>query len=422
VSITKFAHQHICTLILQLYKNAYSGLSRNSWYLCLVMLINRSGTMVIPFMTIYCTQQLDFTITQAGSIVGLFGLGAITGAFIGGKVTDRFGFYDLQIFALFSGGLFFILLGYQTTFLNLGIGTFILSMCNESFRPANSTAIAHYSTDENKTRSYSLNRLAVNLGWAFGGAIGGFLASFNYHLLFWVDGCTNIAAGFMLLMLIPRTKFVKHVKSITNGIKTVSAYRDGVYLLFIFMVILFATCFFQLFTMQPVFYQSQWHLNVRFIGFLMALNGVLIAVTEMVIIHKIEGRRHPLQFVPVGVLMVGSGFVILNVLPASAWVAFLVVILITYGEIMSMPFMNSFWIARTTPYNRGEYAALYTIAWSVAQSLGPYAGSHIIGAYGYTTFWWVLGVMCLVASLGFFSIYKFNYASVSNTKRPIGSV
>jgi len=409
-------------MLLQLYKNAYTGLSRNSWYLCLVMLINRSGTMVIPFMTIYCTQQLHFSITQAGSIVGLFGLGAVTGAFIGGKVTDKFGFYDLQIFALLTGGLFFILLGYQKSFLTLGIGTFILSMCNESFRPANSTAIAHYSTDENKTRSYSLNRLAVNLGWAFGGAIGGFLASVNFHLLFWVDGCTNIIAAIMLLLLIPRVKIVKRVQSVTDAVKSSSPYRDGVYLLFIVMVILYAICFFQLFTMQPVFYQSQWHLNVRLIGFLMALNGVLIAVTEMVIIHNLDGKRHPLQYIPLGVLMVGSGFLVLNILPASAWTAFFVVMLITYGEILSMPFMNSFWIARTTPYNRGEYAALYTIAWSVAQSLGPYAGSQIIGVYGFYTFWWILGIMCAIASAGFYLIYKLKYSSVSDTKGGLANV
>src|ERR1700712_1261550 len=146
------------TSFLRLYKNAYSGLSRNSWYLCLVMLINRSGTMVIPFMTIYCKEQLHFTLPQAGSIVGVFGLGAIVGAFIGGKVTDKWGFYNLQIFALLTGGMFFILLGYLTSYAHLLIGTFILSLCNESFRPANSTAIAHYSNHENKTRSYSLNR------------------------------------------------------------------------------------------------------------------------------------------------------------------------------------------------------------------------------------------------------------------------
>ena len=391
---------------IQLYKQAYSGLSSNSWFLCLVMLVNRSGTMVIPFMTIYCIRRLHFTIDEAGYIMGLFGLGSICGAFAGGKFTDKFGFYDLQIFALLSGGVLFIFLGFQYTFLSLGIGAFILSFCNESFRPANSSAIAYYSSAENKTRSYSLNRLAVNLGWAFGGALGGFLASINYHLLFWVDGFTNIVAALLLLRLIPRSGVVKRAKDKIEKIASSSAYRDKVYLLFIAFVILFAACFFQLFTMQPLFYKTQWLLNERLIGFLMAMNGILIVVIEMVLIHKLEGRRHPLKYISVGVILVGLGFVLLNVMPATIWSGLLVMIFITLGEMLSMPFMNSFWISRTTEHNRGEYAGLYTMAWSTAQVLAPTIGGQIILHGSFSLLWWLLGGICVVASIGFRFLYS----------------
>ena len=176
--------------IFRLYKNAYSGLARNNWYLSIVMFINRSGTMVVPYMTLYCINQLHFSVAQAGYVLSLFGVGAILGSYIGGWLTDRIGFYDLQAYTLLTGGIMFIVLGYQHTFLTMCTGAFILSLCNEAFRPANSAAIAYYSAPENKTRSYSLHRLATNLGWAFGAAIGGFIASVNYKLLFWVDGCT----------------------------------------------------------------------------------------------------------------------------------------------------------------------------------------------------------------------------------------
>lgn len=391
---------------IQLYKQAYSGLSRNSWYLCLVMLINRSGTMVIPFMTLYCTRELHFTIVQAGYIMGLFGLGSICGAFVGGKLTDKIGFYDLQIFALFSGGILFIISGYQHTFLSLAISAYVLSFCNESFRPANSTAIAYYSNAENKTRSYSLNRLAVNLGWAVGGALGGFLASYSYHSLFWVDGCTNIIAALMLLKLIPRAGIVKPPKVKPVGSVSSSAYHDKVYLLFIALVVLFATCFFQLFTMQPLFYKMVWQFNVKFIGFLMALNGILIVIIEMVLIHRLEGRRHALKYISTGVILVGIGFVILNVMPAVIWSGLAVVLFITLGEMLAMPFMNSFWIARTNPHNRGEYAALYTMAWSTAQVLAPTLGSQLILYGGFSLLWWLLGGVCLVASAGFMLMYR----------------
>lgn len=140
------------TSIIQLYKQAYSGLSKNSWYLSIVMLINRSGTMVVPFMTIYTIRQLHFTIEQSGYIMAIFGVGAVLGGFIGGKLINKIGFYDLQVGALLTGGFLFLILGYQHSFKSMSFCIFVLSICNESFRPANSTAIAHYSTEENKTR------------------------------------------------------------------------------------------------------------------------------------------------------------------------------------------------------------------------------------------------------------------------------
>jgi len=325
---------------------------------------------------------------------------------MGGKLTDKFGFYDLQIFALLSGGIFFIILGYQHIFLTVGIGAFVLSFCNESFRPANSTAIAYYSTPENKTRSYSLNRLAVNLGWAFGGALGGFLASINYHSLFWADGCTNIVAALMLMKLIPRSGVVKAAKDKLQGDKGISAYKDKVYLAFILLTALFAICFFQLFTMQPLFFKIQWQFSVRIIGALMAFNGVLIAVIEMVVIHRLEGRRNGLQYICVGVILVGIGFVLLNVMPPHIFSGIVVMVFVTLGEILSMPFMNSFWIARTSDNNRGEYAGLYTMAWSAAQVVAPILAGTIVMYGGFNLLWWLVGGVSVLVSGGFMLLYK----------------
>ncbi len=391
---------------IQLYKKAYSGLSRNSWYLCLVMFINRSGTMVIPFMTIYCTQKLHFTVEQGGIIMGLFGIGSLVGAFIGGKVTDKYGFYYVQIFALLVGGLLFLLLGFQRTFLSIGIVSFILSVCNDSFRPANYAAIVHYSTDENKTRSNSLNRLAVNLGWAFGGFLGGTLAHINYHLLFWVDGSTNIVAALLLLKLIPITKIVKPVKDAINAITDKSAYRDNFFLIFICLVVLFATCFFQVFTMQPLYYKTQWHFSEQYIGALMGINGLLIVIFEMVVIHSLENKRNPLNYICLGVLLTGAGFVLLNFLYPAQYSALIIVVFITLGEMLAMPFMNSFWIMRTTARNRGEYAALYTMAWSTAQIISPVLGGQVISYAGFNLLWYITGGVCLCTTAGFFMLYK----------------
>jgi len=360
--------------------------------------------MVVPFMTIYCTQKLGFSIVQAGIIMSLFGLGSILGAFYGGKITDKLGFYHLQLGALFSGGVLFISLAFLETFLSLAIGTFLLSMCNESFRPANSAAIAHYSSEKVRIRAYSLHRLAINLGWSFGGALGGFIASIDYHFLFYVDGCTNILAGFLLLRLLPQVKKKKAPKDAPDKPVTRSAYHDKLYLAFIFLTVPFASSFFQFFTLQPVFFKTEWHFTEQFIGGLMALNGLIIVTTEMVLVHKLEGRRNPLYFISLGVFVAALSYVALNVLPPVAWAAVIAVVLITFGEMLSMPFMNAFWISRSNENNRGEYSALYTIAWSTAQIIGPVYGAFLIQYGGFRLFWWFLTAICICSSLGFMLI------------------
>src|ERR1700722_18097570 len=271
-----------------LYRNAYSGLSRSTWLLSFVMLVNRSGTMVIPFMTIYLTQpSMGYSIGQAGFVMGLFGLGAVCGGFIGGKLTDKIGFHRVQLITLTGGGIMFMVLGQMKSYPLICVVTFILSLVNEAFRPANSTAIAHYSKEENRTRSYSLNRLAINLGWAVGGAIGGVLASINYHLLFWVDGVTNILAMILLrYFLAPLSEDAGTPAKVQDGPPETSPYLDRVYLKFIVFTILFASCFFQLFTMLPVFYKKVLQMPEYMIGLLMAFNGLIITLFEMVLVFK----------------------------------------------------------------------------------------------------------------------------------------
>lgn len=394
--------------IAHLYKDAYSGLTPASWWLSFVMLVNRMGTMVLPFMTLYLTQARHYSIGKAGLVVSIFGIGSVCGGYLGGKFTDKFGFYFLQLFALIGGGVLFIALGQMESLTSICITTFILSLVNESFRPANAAAIAHYSTEQNRTRSYSLNRLAINLGWAAGGALGGFIASKSYELLFWIDGLTNIVAAFLLWMRLAPSKNEATARKpvINNEEKITSAYKDKPYIAFILLTILFSYSFFQLFTTMPVYYRKELHLTEFYIGIVMALNGLFIALFEMVIIHNLEGKRHILDYIMVGVFLTGVSFVMFNILSGDGLILALVsMMVVTVGEVLSMPFMNTFWIGRSSANNRGQYAGLYTMCWSTAQVLGPSTGAQIADAWGFHALWWFIGGVCTVSALGYRWLY-----------------
>ena len=399
---------------INLYKNAYAGLSRKMWLLSLVMLINRSGTMVLAFMTLYC-HHIGYTMQQGGWVVAIYGIGSLSGAFAGGKISDHFGFYYTQFLSLLCGGILFIVLGQMQSYAAICICTFFLSMVNEAFRPANATAIAYYSSPQNRTQSFSLVRLAINLGWGIGSGLGGLLASINYHLLFWVDGCTNILAAFLLLAILPKItlaqqKQLQESKQKKSGIVgAASPYNDKPFLVFLGLQVLFATCFFQLFTTVPLYFKENLQLNEFLIGVVMGMNGFLIALVEMVIVFKLEGRKPYLILMSYGTLIMAFSFLLLNIPFAHGFIIALVfMFFITVSEMMAMPFMNSYYIGRSTEGNRGQYAALYTMAWSLAQVIGSSSGTQVVQTSGFFNLWCVVAAISFIGAAGYRYLYKQN--------------
>ena len=391
-----------------LYKTSFTGLSSQTWLLSFIMLVNRSGTMVLPFMTLYLTgKTMNRTLAEAGTVMGLFGLGSIVGAYYGGKFSDKIGFFKVQLYALLFGGVLFIILGQLKSFGSICLFTFLLSLVNESFRPANSSAIAHYSDEKSRTRSYSLNRLAINLGWAVGASIGGIIATYNYELLFWVDGFTNIIAAVLLFVFL-RPKRIKIKTEVSEVVipPSLSAYKDKTYLWFIFLTTVFGFCFFQLFTTIPKYFRDNLFLSERYIGLIMAVNGLIIVVVEMVLVYLLEQKNKIVFFISFGTFICAAAFFSL-LLPGNAKViALTMILLITVGEIVAMPFMNSYWISRSNEKNRGQYAGLYTIAWGLAQTLGPFLSAILVEASSFKVLFVVLGSALVFASLGFNSLKK----------------
>lgn len=386
------------------YRNAYSGLSKETWLLSIVMLINRSGTMVVPFMTLYLTTEMGYSVGKAGIVFGLFGVGAFCGGWLGGWLTDKIGFYPVQLMTLIGGGILFIVLGQMRTYPMICLFTFTVSFVNEAFRPANSTAIAFYSKEDNRTRSYALNRLAINLGWALGSATGGVIAKFNYELLFWVDGFTNISAALVMWLFLKPVNYKPVQQKTVKGVSKLSPYRDTTFMWFILVTMLFAACFFQIFTNLPVYFKKELHFSEPYIGVLMAMNGVIIALVEMVIVYKMEARGKNAQLITAGVALVGIAFLSLNLPFAGAALGLGMIVIVTFGEILSMPFMNTYWIGRTQLNNRGQYAGLYTMAWSAAQCLGPVLGAQVADYSSFTVLWWVVGGLALLASFVFYKL------------------
>jgi predicted MFS family arabinose efflux permease len=385
---------------INLYKNSFMGFSPEIWWLALITFINRAGTMVMPFLSLYLNDQLNFSLGKVGWIMSAFGLGSFVGSWVGGKLTDRIGFYQTMFWSLFLTGLLFIGLQFITTFWGFAIGIFIAMVVADAFRPAIMVSLKVYSRPENQTRSITLIRLAINLGFSFGPFLGGILITFlSYNGLFWVDGITCLLAAILLRMVLTEKKISKETrkknKIVING--TRSAYKDKPFLIFLGIMFLMAFAFFQLFTTIPLFYKDAHHLSELTIGLLMSLNAALIFLTEMPLVHFLEKRAvSQTKLILLSLVLIALSFYVFNV---STWFGILVIsiMLISIAEMFGFPFSNVFALNRSPKGREGQYMGLYTMTFSLAFIFSSKTGMEVIRIFSYEINWYLMGTLCMAA-------------------------
>lgn len=395
-------------MLLNLYKKSFSGLSKEVWLLTIVNFINRCGTMVVPFLSIYLHKELGFTIEQAGLVVASFGLGSVVGTYIGGILTDKIGYYQIMFWSLLGAGFIFISMQWVTTYYGWLTIIFFASLVADTFRPASMTAVGVLSKPENRTRSISLIRMAINAGWAIGPAIAGIMAEkVGYAFLFWGDGLTFIFAAVFFILMVPKktkTNFESDEPEATISTAN-SVYSDWIYITFVGLILLSAISFFQLFVTVPLFFETQLHLSKDVIGYLMAMNGILIAIIEMPTVFLLEKKNYNLEISAIGVFIMGLSFWILG-WTLWAGIALISMLLVTFGEIFAMPFANAFALNRPKPENRGMYMALYGMSYSVGFIVGPWLGTQLVANFGWTTMWTVLASFSLISGIGMWFLAK----------------
>lgn len=392
----------------RLYIESYKGLSPAAWLLSLVMLINRMGSMVIPFLGIYMSSELNFSKSQIGLVLGCFGLGSVCGSWLGGKLTDKVGNVIVQSCSLIAVIPLFLILPQFRTFEGLAAMIFILSLVADTFRPANSVSIARYAKPENITRAYSLNRMAVNLGFSIGPALGGFLAKFSYDWIFYGNAiAAGLAAIVFLYFFSNRKGNVKEetIEKPITPVKERNAYRDTYFIIFNILCCLFSMAFFQLLSTLPLFYKDVYKLTPDSIGLLLGFSGLVIVIFEMLLVHLIEHRYTVRQIMFWGTAITAISYYMLNVDFGIIWL-FLAMFILSTGEMLTLPFTATIAIKRAGRTNQGAYMGFNSLAFAAANIFSPYLGTFIADNFGYNALWMTTGTVLLLASFGFSWIIK----------------
>lgn len=388
--------------ILETYRNAFRNLEREVWILSLVGLVNRAGTMVLPFLTLYLRQELSFTPAGAGLVLALYGVGGMAGTVIGGKLVDRIGYRPLMIASLVASGAMLFVLGFVRSRPAIELTVVAFALVSEAFRPACSTAVSAFSRPAERARAYGLFRLAINAGFTIGPAIGGLLAAIDYGWLFWFDGASCLLAALFLARLFPKGPPPVEFEEAEVPRGTASPWRDRVFVVAFVLLLLQGLIFFQTMSTFSLFLKEQRGLSEPTIGLLFAVNTAIIVVAEMVLVQRVQGRN-PLRVVAVGCVFLALGF---GLLPWAQGVAAIgaTVAIWTVGEMLSAPLAMA-WIAnRASAANRGRYLGAAALCFAAASVLAPLIGTGLyervspdapwfaslgLGAILFAGFWWL---------------------------------
>src|SRR5574338_101242 len=393
--------------------NPYKGLKdlpHDMWTLFFTSLINRSGTMVIPFHAIYLTKKIGVTPTEAGTALLVYGAAAFIAAPLTGKLSDKLGSIKVMKFALYGSGLLFFVYSFIENYNWILVATFVLAAVNESFRPANLSLITEIVAPSQRRMAFALNRLAINAGMSIGPVIGGFLTLVDYHYLFYANAFASIAAGIYFSSV--KWSSLSSEKEEVNELKSKVRFailNDKYFLFFLFAVIPANLVFFQHLGALPLYIVSDLGYTTAAFGLFGAINTVMIIFLEVPLNNWMNDTPYRKSLM-IGALLAGIGFggfaIATSVIPLI-----ISIIVFTFGEMIFFPVTAAYTSEISPADRRGEYMGYYQMTFSFAFSAGPWLGTVVYENYGSVILWGGALVFGLITTALMFFVKEKNLSN-----------
>lgn len=396
------------TRIREQLRTLAGGLPRPFWVLWTGTLINRMGTFVLPFLAIYLTQVRGFSIAQAGMVAGLYGAGASIAAPVGGYLADHIGRRITMVGALALGGSCMIALGFAKSIGVIAPMTFVVALISDMYRPGVQAALADLVPPADRVRAFGLIYWVINLGFAFGTALAGFLATVSFRILFVADGLTTILYAFLIWRGVPETRPSRpsHAEdpSRPSALSEFFApYRDGVYMAFVGLSFLSSILFMQFTLALPLDMAAHGVAKATF-GMVIALNGLIIVFVQPFLGPYLSSRNRS-RVIAAGVTLMAVGFG-LNAVVHTAPLYALGVVIWTIGEIGVLPIANSV-VADLAPVHvRGRYQGAYSLSFGAAACVAPTVGSLVLQRFGGTVLWTSAFMLGIAVALGHLALAR----------------
>ena len=375
------------------------------WVLCAGTFVNRFGTFVVPFLALYLKEK-GYLEREIWMVFALMAIGGIGSTVAGGFLTDRIGRKNTMALALSGGGCAMLLLWQADSLWSFGLTAALVSLSHGMYHPAAHSLLADVVPPERRVTAFALVRWAINLGFAFGMAAGGFLAEHSYTWLFLGDAATSLVfAGVAFLALPHGIRTEKNTCGWGPALRHIR--RNRRFLAFLVGHLFGVTLFFHwggaiTRLVTDLGYSKQMY------GWIMAVNGMLIALMEIPISAWMQ--RYPTRWViGVGFFICGVGLW-LNVFAVSWVIVLISVIIFTLGEMVAMPVASAYLAELSPDEMRGRYAGVMGLNWSVGHALAPGLGL-VVYAWSPAALW----IGCLLTGICSLAILALDWSKERET-------
>lgn len=378
--------------------------------LCLGSFVNRAGSFVMLFLTIYVSDHLGYGVAYAANCFGVFGLGSIISSLVGGHLADRFGRKPIMLLALFGGAGSLLLFSVVDSRYGILLLMLLFALTMEMYRPAASAMVGDLVSPDQRPFAFGLMYIAFNLGFAVAAPIGGFLAHYSFQWLFWGDAITTFLYGLMIALFICETLPAEAAAGKQPTDTVIRSFgivrhllRDRTFLLFSIAVLLTSVVFMQGFSTLPMHLTALGYSEGQ-IGLLLSVNGLLIVLLQIPLTHWLH-RFDRVLVILTGELLIAAGFGLTSF--ASAWPLLLATVVIwTIGEVVQAAFKQSMAADLAPPAMRGRYMGVFSLCHAVGLTCGVPLGGLVLERHGALALWGGCFVCATAAAVLYGVIYR----------------
>ncbi len=373
----------------------YIELPRQVHLLCLGTLIQRAGTFVLPFLSLYLTQKLGYSYQVATGAIAMLGLGTVAGALVGGHLADHVGRRRIALLALVGGAAILSSLQLLTSPVAVYAGVFALTAVADMYRPASQALIADLTTPAQRPYAYGLVYLAINLGFPIGAFVAGIVSKHSWSWLFYGNALASLSFAALIALGIRETKpRDTHASENSGGANAES--RPGVlaalghiggdrpFLLLCAANVLIGVVYLQSMSTLPL-YLTQLGIGGDAYGRIIGVNGLLIVIGQIFVTRAVA-HREPCRMLALAALIVGTGFG-LHIFARAEWHFELAVVVWTLGEMLQAPLVSPLVARIAPPALRARYMGVMGLSFSGANAIGAPLGGYILTHAGGVVLW-----------------------------------